>query len=269
MSGLSFALLAATTGCAGPPPTLGVATLNMAHARGAALIPIGISQEEFEVNVDRIAEVLSREQPDIVALQEADATSPFSGRFDHVGRLQRAAGFTHRYHGLHLDVAKPGLGLRYGTALLARRPLEAAATHAFDVGMLDAKGCVSARVELDGRTLLAASVHLDAKSARKRCRQAELLIAWLAAARLPIVLMGDLNCEWHNEQDALRLIARGLDLRCYQPEAQGWATFPAGKPRRRIDWILISPELEFVDYALWPDRVSDHLGVAAAVRWRE
>lgn len=265
---LSLALPAVTGGCAGPPPTLHVATLNMAHGRGPRLLPRVIPDDRFEVNVDRIAEVLSREQPDIVALQEADATSSWSGRFDHVRRLQWAAGFAHRYHGLHLDTARLGVRLRYGTALLARQPLEAPVTHAFDVGVLDAKGLVSARLELDSRPLLVASVHLNAKSARKRRKQAEQLIDRLSTTRLPIVLMGDFNCQWSN-RSALKLVVERLDLQAYRPQSSGWATWPAGEPKRRIDWILVSRELEFVDHRVWPDQVSDHLGVSAVVRWRD
>ncbi|MHC4063938.1 MAG: endonuclease/exonuclease/phosphatase family protein, partial [Planctomycetota bacterium] len=256
-----------TSGCAGPPRALHVATLNMAHGRGPTIIPIATRAGQFDANVDHMAEVLRRERPDIVALQEADAPSSWSGRFDHVRRLQRAAGFAHRYHGLHMDRAKLGMSLRYGTALLARQPLETPATHAFEAARLDAKGLVSARVELDGRPLLVASVHLDAKSRRKRRAQAGQLIDRMSAIGLPIVLLGDFNCQW-NERSAVKLLVDRLDLQAYMPESSNWDTWPAGAPTRRIDWILISRELEFVDYRVWPDRVSDHLGVSAVLRWR-
>ena len=34
---------------------------------------------------------------------------------------------------------------------------------------------------------------------------------------------------------------------------------------RRLDWILISTDLDFISYAVWPDVVSDHLGVVAEI----
>jgi len=34
----------------------------------------------------------------------------------------------------------------------------------------------------------------------------------------------------------------------------------------RLDWILVSEELDFVRYVTLPDRLSDHLGVVAEVR---
>lgn len=231
------------------------------------MVQVALPDAEFKANLDRIAGVLAREHPDVVALQEADAPSSWSGSFDHVAHLQRAAGFAHRYHGLHMDSTRLGTHLRYGTALLAQQPLEAATTHAFNVGLLDAKGFVTARVNLDGRPLLVLSVHLDAKSAKRRHRQAEQLIDSLRPPGLPIVLMGDLNCGWHDD-GPLKLLAERLNLQAYQPESPGWATWPAHAPTRRIDWILISPELEFVTYRVWPDRISDHRGLSALLRWR-
>ena len=260
-------LFVAIGGCARPPATLHVATLNIAHGRGPRIVQVALPNAEFKANLDLIAEVLAREHPDVVALQEVDAPSSRSGSFDQVAHLQRAAGFAHRHHGLHMDSARLGTRLRYGTALLAQQPLEAAATQVFNVGMFIAKGFVTARLELDGRPLLVVSVHLDFRSAKTRRKQAEQMIDSLSAPGLPIVLMGDLNCRWRDDS-ALKLLAERLNLQAYQPESPAWATWPAHAPTRRIDWILISPELEFVTCRVWPDRISDHRGLSAILRWR-
>ncbi len=51
----------------------------------------------------------------------------------------------------------------------------------------------------------------------------------------------------------------------YRPELDQ-PTFPAASPARRLDWILASPELEFVTYRPVEAYLSDHLGVVAEVR---
>ena len=254
-------------GCAQSRPTLRVASLNIAHGRGPAALHLVVRREAAEANLDRVATVLRRERPDVVALQEVDAASVWSGSFDHLDYLQQAAGFAHRYHGRHVDAGAAGARLRYGTALLADRPMTEPLSHAFRVDVLDTKGLVAAGVTLDGRSLQVVSIHLDFRSAARRRAQVRQAIDLLDGVGLPLVLMGDLNETWR-EGGAVQRLADGLGLRVHRGPAPGWDTWPSGRPTRRIDWILISPELEFVDYRVWPDRVSDHLGVAARIRWK-
>jgi endonuclease/exonuclease/phosphatase family metal-dependent hydrolase len=109
------------------------------------------------------------------------------------------------------------------------------------------------------------SVHLDPFTGGARRRQIEAMRGRLAARDRPLVVLGDMNAPWGRDGrgDVARL-ARALGLRAWQPEAP-LDTYPAGRPWRRIDWILLSPELEFASYEVVPARVSDHRGVVADV----
>ncbi|MBN2563232.1 MAG: endonuclease/exonuclease/phosphatase family protein [Phycisphaerae bacterium] len=258
-------------GCEAPAPdVLRLATLNVAHGRSVALHQIGLPRERFEQNLAAIAEVLRRERPDVVALQEADARSAWSGGFDHVTWLVEAVGFPYYEHGLHVESVTFGLPVRYGTALLSDRAMTRAESHAFDTGPLDTKGYVLAEIELAGRRVTVVSLHLDFRKASARRTQAADLVERLGRIRVPLVVMGDFNCAWDDTDDALRSIAHELDLHAYEPETADSAlwTFPSQKPSRRLDWILASRQLVFRTYRCWPDRVSDHLGVAAELAWR-
>ena len=59
----------------------------------------------------------------------------------------------------------------------------------------------------------------------------------------------------------VRKLARRSGLQSYQPEAVDLGTYSS----KRLDWILISVDLEFIRYAVLPDVVSDHLGVVAEI----
>lgn len=253
--------------CSAPPETLHIATLNLAHGRGLAASQLGWPKETYEANLDAVAKVINREKPDVLAVQEADAPSAWSGSFDHVERLVAATHFPYVHHELHFDAGIGSLKATYGTALLSRRELGDRASHRLPAGTWHTKGLVLASVELDGRPLIVTSVHLDSESTGARRKQVDKLVSILREIDTPIVLMGDLNSQWQNENDAVRLLALQLDLHAYHPEDSTLRTFRADALRRRIDWILLSPELEFVDYSVWPDQVSDHLGVAAEIRW--
>lgn len=249
--------------------TLHVATLNIAHGRGLAADQLGHTKEFFEGNIDAVAAVIKRENPDVIALQEADAPSVWSGLFDHVARLRELTGYEHLHHGIHMDVGGWGMQARYGTAIMAHMPLSDLQSFTFIPQGLHSKGFVTANVEFDGRTLVVVSLHLDSQSVEARSKQVDVIIEAMAGRKLPMVVMGDFNSRWANEKDAVRQVADRLNLNAFEPESNEMLTYHAAKLTKRIDWILISPELEFVSYGVWPDKVSDHLGVTAKVRWKE
>jgi endonuclease/exonuclease/phosphatase family metal-dependent hydrolase len=263
-------------GCSSPPggfnpvaPSLRLATLNLAHGRALSASQFTLPPDRFRANIDACADAIARDDPDVIALQEADAASAWSGSFHHVERIAERAGLSYMHHGIHFDLGIGPFRVAYGTALLSQQELKSPTSVRFDFGHLHTKGFVSARIELAGRPLQVVSVHLTSGSAAARRREVEVMVEALAKVDAPIVLMGDLNSRWENDNDAVRLLAERLGLRAFEPDSSERRTFRAGRPRKRIDWILIAPEFEFVDYRTWTDLVSDHLGVSATIRWSE
>ena len=59
----------------------------------------------------------------------------------------------------------------------------------------------------------------------------------------------------------------GLDLIAYDPHSDALGTYKK-TDGRRLDWILVSRDLQFVEYRVLPDKLSDHLAVFAEVRVR-
>ena len=72
--------------------TLKVVTLNLAHGRKDAWHQALLRRAAIQANLDEVVRILRQEQPDVVALQEADGPSLWSGRFDHVAYLSEKAG---------------------------------------------------------------------------------------------------------------------------------------------------------------------------------
>lgn len=250
----------------------------MAHGRGTEQQPLGLPRETVEQNIDRIADVLRTESPHIVALQEADGPSMWSGSFDHVARLSARIPMPDVHHGLHLNQDLLGNGVKFGTAILADRPLRDATSVAFARNDVNARGYVRAVIDYDHRPLAVYSVHLHSESAEIRCAQVDQLVESIRASTLPVVVLGDLNSQWSHPNDGVRHLAAaaGLEALCPdddpttdRPSNAGANTFPSAAPRKRIDWVLISKELEFVSERVVPTRVSDHLAVETEIRWRQ
>ncbi|HPK65082.1 MAG TPA: endonuclease/exonuclease/phosphatase family protein [Thermoanaerobaculia bacterium] len=257
----------------GTPSRLRLLTLNMAHGRRRARHQALVRRSTLAANLHLIAAVLRREAPDVVALQEADGPSTWSGRFDHIHTLARLAGYRHAFRGRHqrlqVELHRLGvaLGLDYGTALLSRLPLADLTSHAFRANWRDTKGFVAGAIALPGGGAIdVVSVHLDFLHPAVRRRQVAQLVARVRNRQRPLAILGDFNCEWGHERTALQLLARELSLVPWPGPSR--PTYPARRPLVCLDWILVSEELEFVGYRTLADPLSDHLGVLAEVELR-
>lgn len=245
--------------------TLTVMSLNLAHGRRNGWHQALMRRRTLQANLAEVAGLIRRERPDVVAIQEADRPSLWSGRFDHVQFLAGMADAPYFVHGEHVKVLK----LTYGTALLSRCSLADPVSHTFfPAWPILSKGMVVATIGWPGATerqLDMVSVHLGVGRKAVRQRQSREIVERLKNRKRPLVLMGDFNCGYGGREQTLALLMGELNLRAYAPEAKGLNTFPL--LNRRLDWILISPELDFVDYRTLSDVVSDHRPVVATLRW--
>ena len=269
-TGLLFAVPAIADSC--PDETteietsyLTVATLNMAHGRKDARNQMFLSEEAIRANLLELAGLLDRAEADMIALQEADAPSWWSGEFDHVDFLARNSIYPCTLHGVHATTR----AYDFGTALLSQHPLQGGFVHSFQPSWpTTTKGFTlaalswnpSGRLEQPLRVKFV-SVHLDFSRRSVRRAQIAEMVGLVGKLKPPLVLMGDFNTDWQTEDSSLKFLAEELGLEVYEPHAEGLSTY--GDKGARLDWILASPDLKFRRYAVYPDIVSDHYAVAA------
>lgn len=237
-----------------------IMTFNIAHGRGDSFHQLLQDSDTTLANLDSIADLLRDSAAHVVALQEADGPSFWSGNFSHIDYLADNAAYSRTIHGLHVE----GLGLAYGTALMARLDLSNPQAVTFEPALSPVpKGFVVSTVNWPGRKDIevdVVSVHLDFASRTTRRKQAEELIATLRDRQRPVIVMGDFNSGWQADS-TVRHICEALALNAYRPDGTGLETFPAFG--RRLDWILVSPGIAFRSYEVLPDSLSDHRGVIA------
>lgn len=245
---------------------LKVMTLNLAHGRKTAFTQIFLSWQTIQKNLVDIGTVLKSAGADIVALQEADGPSWWSGNLDHVALLANEAGFPWYSRAGYMDA----WSLDYGTGLLARRPyLETRAYRFKESWPSPVKGFLLGRFGWypRGQTtpkptfVDVISVHLDFSRQKVRSRQIEEMRNALAGRNNPLIILGDFNSDWFAEDSVVREMTRQSGLQVYHPEAADLGTYGS----RRLDWILISADLKFISYAVLPDEMSDHFGVSAEI----
>ena len=250
-------------------PALRVLTLNASHGRGTAINQLLVGTSKTYENLDGIADLLSREAADVVALQEADAPSRWSGKFDHVAYVAENAAYPCFVHGLHSQ----GYMSSYGTALLMRSEALEPASIAFPPSPPSKqKGFVSTeflwRPDTTVHRVTVASVHFDFMRKKTRDRQVAEMVNRLKSVEGPLVVLGDLNSEWTSEDSHVGRLASELGLHTFEPENGGLGTYKklSGK---RLDWILVSRDLAFRSYRVLTDRVADHFPIYAELIYVE
>ena len=242
---------------------LTVATLNVAHGRGDSLNQLLVSREDTLANLAAIGKFLRQQKIHVAALQEADAPSWWSGSVEQTALIAEHGGFAYWAQASHASLGVAD----YGTALLSTVPVEVAASlnfspspptaqKGFTVGELHWQQEDGSEVVLD-----VVSIHMD--FSRKSVRQQQLAELDQALQRRlnPLILMGDFNSETLAAQLMQSAADNSRLLHTYSSAGRDLSTYK----NKRLDWIIISGELEFIDYRTETTVLSDHRAVIATV----
>ena len=246
------------------PTTLTVVSLNVAHSRSMGIHQLFQSGDRAREHLDAVVAMIRRENPDVIALQELDGPSVWSGHFDHLGYLGERAGYAQLIRGTHVKAP----GLDYGTALMGRYPMDEARSVGFSRALtVTQKGFVIARLRWPGSLTTEidlVSVHFDPIRPRIRARQVHELATVIKQRGRPVIVMGDFNSDWYAEGSAVRLLGETLSLTNHGIRCE--ECYTERRLHGFVDWILASPELRFESFEILSDELSDHYAVAATLR---
>ena len=192
----------------GMPWQVKVMSYNVQHCAGLDNV----------INYDRTADVILRQRPDVVALQELDSVTARSGGLNQIEELARRA----LYYPVYASAIDYDGG-KYGVGILTReRPLSVTRTP-----LPGKEPRVLLVVELPNYVM--ACTHLDLKE-ENRLASVPILVAEAQKWQKPFLIAGD----WNDEPDSKLM----NELRKYFTINTGKkATFPADNPRICIDYI--------------------------------
>ena len=203
---------------------LKVLTLNVAHGRKDAINQILLSKNRIRRNLMEVSDVIGRQNADVVALQEADGASRWSGSFDHVPFIADQAGYPWFHRAAHAN----SWLFTYGTAILSRFPMTETVEHTFKPSPPTFnKGFLLGRVmwKRDPKTdrpiaIDIVSVHLDFSRKKVRQQQITEIAEMLSTRTNPMVIMGDFNSEWFSDDSVVKRLAEKAHMKVYQPDAK-------------------------------------------------
>ncbi|MBU1394695.1 MAG: endonuclease/exonuclease/phosphatase family protein [Gammaproteobacteria bacterium] len=224
-----------------------------------------------KLDAERIARVIARARPDVVALQELDVGRERSQGMDQAQLIARYLEMEFHFHpAMHLEEE------RYGDAILTHLPqrLVKAGPLPGLAGKpyLEPRGALWVAVDLHGREVQIINTHLGLYP-RERAAQVEALLGsdWLAHEQCqgPVILCGDLNAL-PSSPVCRRLGSQLEDAQTAAKHHRPKATFSSRLPRMRIDHVFIRPGLEVTGIEV-PDSelarvASDHLPLVAEIR---
>lgn len=226
------------------PRTLRVLTYNIHHGEG--------TDERFEY--DRLAGVIKRLKPDIVALQEVDfATERASG----VDQAKVLAGLCRMHYAF--GQAMPHQGGQYGEAILSRFPIRKTVVHPLPYDLdLEPRAALEVVIEPAGMGLISfVGTHLCHKSNELRGQQTQRLGQLFPSQKgSPTILAGDFNARPGSEPMNVLLNAGWIDV---------------VSPHSVIDYVLVRAcDPWTVEEVIIPDEpiASDHDPVLAVLQWQ-
>ncbi len=253
-----------------------IVTYNIAHGRGALSPYQGLnSHASIRRNVLKIAHLLERLAPDVVALQEIDEDSHWNGRLNLLEYLREHTRLPYAVMGVNSQRSgdKP---LRYGNAILSRHPVAAWDNISFGRSEIGGKGFIFAEIDIGRHHVVPiANLHLAFSSRRARLEQAEAVSEYLNAKYhhrqadwlVPPIPCGDPNNSSRTPDATAALYEYFQRHGEYTLHPENARTFPSPLPSRALDFVFLPPACRLPRSEVLRSYLSDHRPVVVDFRF--
>lgn len=247
---------------AGPSPaahtirkTLRVMTYN---------IHVGVGMDK-KLDLQRIADVINSEHPDLVGLQEVDRGVKRTEGKDEIAELAKLTRMDFAFaHNLDYQ------GGQYGVAILSRSLIQKRDHQMYENRReAERRGMLRVEIEVDGKTVNFVTTHLDYQEKDGRLFETEQLLKFLEGVSGPLIVAGDFNDE--PSGSAYGLMSATFEDVWTRSRAKGdGLSYPADKPAKRIDYIFTRKSDSVRGKKAWVVNTlaSDHIPVFAELELR-
>ena len=222
-------------------------------------IHVGVGMDK-KLDLERIADVIMKEKPDLVGLQEVDRGVRRTEGKDEIAELAKLTRMDYAFaHNLDYQ------GGQYGVAILSRTLIQKVDHQKYEnLRESERRGMLRVQIDLGGKPIDFVTTHLDYQFADGRLFETEQLLKFLAGVTNPLIVVGDFNDE--PSGTSYRLMTQNFD--------DAWITgrskkigfsYPADQPSKRIDYIFLRKGDGWRVKKAWvvESLASDHLPVVA------
>ncbi len=233
---------------------LKVMTYNIHHANPPAKPDV--------IDLEAIADVIKKQSPDLVALQEIDINTQRNGGVDQANKLAELTGM-HAFFSKGIDFE----GGEYGIAILSKHKIISSERFPlpFKEGLkAEQRSLAVIKVKLaNKKELYFACTHLDLKDEHRMLQVVEINKI-LANRKLPVILAGDFNFKASNP--AMAIMEEHFTRSCISNCAP---TIPDENPTSEIDFVFLKKgsKLKVTSHVVINDiHASDHLPVVVTYK---
>lgn len=227
-------------------------------------IHVGVGMDK-KLDLQRIADVINGQHPDLVGLQEVDRGVKRTEGKDEIAELAKLTSMNYAFaHNLDYQ------GGQYGVAILSRFPIREIDHRKYENKReAERRGMIRVEVDTGGKTINFVTTHLDYQHEDGRVFETEQLLVFLAAQKAPLIVVGDFNDE--PTGSAYKLMMAGFEDAWLRSGAKGGGlSYPADQPVKRIDYILTRQSDRIRAKKAWVVNTlaSDHLPIVADLEIR-
>jgi endonuclease/exonuclease/phosphatase family metal-dependent hydrolase len=224
-------------------------------------IHVGVGMDK-KLDLQRIADVINHERPDLVGLQEVDRNVKRTEGRDEIVELAAMTQMEFAF-APNLDYQ----GGKYGVAILSRFPIKGIVHRMFENKReTERRGMLKTEMQIDGKTVTFVTTHLDYQYEDGRLFETEQLMKFLEQVKGPLIVVADLNDV--PEGSSYKLIRTKFEDAWITSRAKGDGfSYPADKPLKRIDHIFYRTGDRVRAKKAWvvATLASDHVPVVAEI----
>jgi endonuclease/exonuclease/phosphatase family metal-dependent hydrolase len=195
-------------------------------------IHVGVGIDK-KLDLQRIADVINREKPDLVGLQEVDRGVKRTEGKDEIAELAAMTRMDYAFaHNIDFQ------GGMYGVAILSRYLVKNVDHRMFaNKREAERRGMLRVEVEIDRQVVNFVTTHLDYQYDDGRVFETEQMVDFLKDVKGPLIVVADLNDEPTGA--AYKLMSTKFEDAWVASKAKGDGfSYPADKPVKRIDHIF-------------------------------
>src|SRR6266850_910874 len=162
-----------STTFSGSKRTLRVMTYN---------IHVGVGMDK-KLDLQRIADVINKQHPDLVGLQEVDRGVKRTEGKDEIAELAKLTSMNYAFaHNLDYQ------GGQYGVAILSRFPISTIDHRKYENKReAERRGMIRVEIDAGGQRITFVTTHLDYQFEDGRVFETEQLLGFLAAQKAPLI----------------------------------------------------------------------------------
>src|SRR6266480_283151 len=187
-----FSLLFLTAVLSGPdtPTSANVSTSKKTLRVMTYNIHVGVGMDK-KLDLQRIADVINGQHPDLIGLQEVDRGVKRTEGKDEIAELAKLTSMNYAFaHNLDYQ------GGQYGVAILSRFPISAIDHRKYENKReAERRGMIRVEVNAGGKTINFVTTHLDYQDEDGRVFETEQLLGFLSAQKASLIIVGDFNDE--------------------------------------------------------------------------